>query len=274
MSDTPQSADREYHGNCHCGAFKFKLTVPEIKGGLSCNCSICSKNGYVWTYARQDQFTVVKGDENTTLQSYLFGKREVAHKFCPTCGTSVMEVHVAPGSDRPMGVNIRALEGVELDSLKVDLADDGIAMQPPYQMPEPVLTGSVPEGITAYHGSCHCGALAFTLLSAEKITEATFCNCSICHRDGVLWTYHESDTVSWRGMDSAAVEYTFGHRKVFHGFCKTCGVSVFEKVRETNTPNDTRTSLNVRTINSELDLGALEMKMWDGKAILPAYQVD
>ncbi|KAF7335290.1 GFA domain-containing protein [Mycena sanguinolenta] len=270
MSEKPQASDREYYGNCHCGAFRFKLRVPEIKVGFTCNCSICSKNGYVWTYLQHDQFTVVKGDADTTLNTYLFGKRENAHKFCPTCGTSVMEVQ----SVHSMGVNIRALENVDFDSLKVEHQVDGIPMEPPYQVPEPVLTGSVPGGITAHHGSCHCGSLAYTLLSTEKITEATLCNCSICHRDGALWIYHESDMVSWRGMDSAAVEYTFGKRQVSHGFCKICGVSVFEKFRGTNTRNDTRTALNARTMNSELDLGTLEMEMWDGKATLPAYQVD
>ncbi|KAF8182133.1 Mss4-like protein, partial [Mycena galopus ATCC 62051] len=80
----------EYHGNCHCGTFKFKLTVPELREGLSCNCSICFKNGYIWTFPKRDQFTVVKGNENTTLKSYQFGKQTMTHKFCPTCGTSVM----------------------------------------------------------------------------------------------------------------------------------------------------------------------------------------
>jgi hypothetical protein len=28
----------------------------------------------------RDQFTVVEGDENTTLKTYLFGKKMIAHK--------------------------------------------------------------------------------------------------------------------------------------------------------------------------------------------------
>ena len=32
-----------YQGNCHCGAFKFSVRLPELKQVFGCNCSICSK---------------------------------------------------------------------------------------------------------------------------------------------------------------------------------------------------------------------------------------
>ncbi|MGQ0800632.1 MAG: GFA family protein [Pseudomarimonas sp.] len=37
------------------------------------------------------------------------------------------------------------------------------------------------------HGSCHCGAVHLTLPTAP--TEATSCNCSLCHRAGGIWAY-------------------------------------------------------------------------------------
>ncbi|KAJ6515277.1 glutathione-dependent formaldehyde-activating enzyme [Mycena sanguinolenta] len=275
-SKTPQ--DREYHGSCHCGAFQFTLAVPPIEEALMCNCSICSKNGYLWTFPRRSQFAVVKGDEETTLKSYLFGKRGMAHKFCPTCGTSVMEVRMPGCSDEgapEIGINIRALQDFDLDALKIEPFEEGINMEPAYQVPAPVPTGPVPEGSTVYHGSCHCGAVAYTVLGAEEITEVTSCNCSICSRDAVLWTYPESSSVSWRGLDTAAVEYTFKRRQAFHGFCKHCGVSVFEKFRNTDTPQDNKMGLNVRTINPRrglgdcqwvgVDVGKLKMRFFDGK---------
>lgn len=30
-----------YHGNCHCGAFKFSAKIPELKSARTCNCSLC-----------------------------------------------------------------------------------------------------------------------------------------------------------------------------------------------------------------------------------------
>lgn len=32
-----------YHGNCHCGAFKFAVRLPEVDDVYACNCSICLK---------------------------------------------------------------------------------------------------------------------------------------------------------------------------------------------------------------------------------------
>lgn len=32
-----------YHGNCHCGSFKYSVKIPELKRATTCNCSICSR---------------------------------------------------------------------------------------------------------------------------------------------------------------------------------------------------------------------------------------
>ena len=39
-----------YHGNCHCGAFKFSVQLPELKEAHACNCSICSKVSLITFY--------------------------------------------------------------------------------------------------------------------------------------------------------------------------------------------------------------------------------
>ncbi|KAF7342110.1 GFA domain-containing protein [Mycena venus] len=165
----------EYRGNCHCGAFKFKLKIPELNQAHSCNCSICFKNGYLWTFPARAQFTVVEGDEDTTLKSYLFGKQMMAHKFCPTCGTSVMEVrmpHSTQVGAPSLGINLRTLVDVDVDSLLVHFFDGAAVLKPPYEGPEPVAAGVMAEGTTAYHGNCHCGAVAYTLVSPHKISKS------------------------------------------------------------------------------------------------------
>lgn len=77
---------------------------------------------------------------------------------------------------------IRTLEGVDVDSLKVNAFEGCMAEGAPHKVPEPVATGPVSEGSTAYHGNCHCGAVAYTLLAPQKISKVTWCNCSICSR--------------------------------------------------------------------------------------------
>ncbi|KAJ7228148.1 hypothetical protein GGX14DRAFT_611474 [Mycena pura] len=133
----------EYRGNCHCGAFQFTFKASELKPS-TCDCSICYKNGYLGAKPADDSFTIVKGDENTTL--------------------------------------VRTVRDIDFASLLVGATHKGSTVGSPYQPPEPVQAGPVPEGSTQYNGSCHCGTVAYTLLSPGKITSAMECNCSICWR--------------------------------------------------------------------------------------------
>ncbi|KAJ7770994.1 glutathione-dependent formaldehyde-activating enzyme [Mycena maculata] len=252
----------DYRGNCHCGAFKFTLKAPALKEVHACNCSFCSKNGCLWTFpVTSENFVVVRGDEDSTLKTYQFGKRTMAHKFCPTCGTTVMaRVH------SNVGINTRALVDVDATTLGV-VTIDGASREPLYQIPEPLAAGPVAEGTTIYTGSCHCGAVGYNVQLPKPLASARACNCSICHRDAAVWIYPRTTTVSFKGRDSI-VEYTFGKRETYHGFCGTCGVAIYERYLG---DASVKTALNVRTMN-ELDLASMEIKMLDGKAFLPAYE--
>ena len=77
----------------------------------------------------------------------------------------------------------------------------------------------------AYEGSCHCGAVSFTV-DADLPTEAIDCNCSHCRRKSFLWSFHTVDQVSITG-DDATETYTFNTRKLQHRFCATCGTQAF-----------------------------------------------
>ncbi|KAJ7301614.1 Mss4-like protein [Mycena albidolilacea] len=252
----------EYRGNCHCGAFKYTFKSAELKQAYACNCSICSKNGYVWGFPAKENFTVVKGDVDSTLKSYTFGKHTMAHKFCPTCGTSVM----ARTPDGKYGINLRALQDLDIESLPV-LTSDGAATEPRYEVPEPVAVQHPGDESNVYQGSCHCGAVGYAVLSPEKITTVKCCNCSICSRDAALWIYPPTTTVTFKGLDSL-VEYTFGSRTTYHGFCATCGVAI----RERFLPPRSDTALNIRTMYG-LDLAGLEITKEDNKSAPPAYEV-
>jgi hypothetical protein len=104
MSDTTASADlKTYRGNCHCGAFKFSVKLPELTSVMECNCSICSKKGYKWVFPTEDAFIVEKDDGK--LKDYRFGKKNMSHMFCSICGTGVMGK--MPGAPKgQMGLNV------------------------------------------------------------------------------------------------------------------------------------------------------------------------
>ncbi|KAJ7130926.1 Mss4-like protein [Mycena filopes] len=265
MSETPNLV--EYRGNCHCGAFKFTFKAPELKQGHACTCSFCSKNGYLWAFPGTS-YNVVKGDEETTLKTYQFGKRTMAHKFCPNCGTSVLARVLSTDGSSQVGINIRALQDVDFDAIEVLTNTKGASIEPLYQVPKPVAAGTVPDGSTVYNGSCHCGAVRYALANPTELVAARGCNCSICWRDGALWIYPLSTSVTFAGREDAS-EYTFGVKNTYHGFCKTCGISLFERF-----VNEDRelTALNVRTING-LDLAALKLTMLDNKLLPPLYEV-
>jgi hypothetical protein len=69
---------KNYKGNCHCGAIRFALNVPEIKIVTACNCSICSKKGYLWISPEAGQFEITQGDN--VLTSYVFGAKTTDHQ--------------------------------------------------------------------------------------------------------------------------------------------------------------------------------------------------
>lgn len=54
---------------------------------LSCNCSICSKNGYLLIYVFRADMKDISGWES--LQGYRFASKTREHKFCKVCGTSI-----------------------------------------------------------------------------------------------------------------------------------------------------------------------------------------
>ena len=88
------SASKTYSGGCHCGANRFTTILsPPLDDPQStvssCNCSVCSKNGYYFVYTRNADTKWEKGGLND-MTGYTFNQEKIKHHFCPTCGTSVV----------------------------------------------------------------------------------------------------------------------------------------------------------------------------------------
>lgn len=84
-----------YHGICHCALVRYTVTLdqplaPEGSGKINhCNCSICTKNGYLLVYPKREDVIFQDGCDSK-MKSYFFGKKEKAHRFCGECGSSVL----------------------------------------------------------------------------------------------------------------------------------------------------------------------------------------
>jgi hypothetical protein len=51
--------------------------------------------------------------------TYTFNKHAVKHRFCPTCGIHPYGEATDPKGNRMAAVNIRCLEGIDLDAVPV-----------------------------------------------------------------------------------------------------------------------------------------------------------
>ncbi len=75
--------------------------------------------------------------------------------------------------------------------------------------------------MSAVEGSCHCGAVRFTLETApETVTD---CTCSICRRYGVLWAYYRPGQVRFEPSVLPTDTYIWGDRGLYFHRCRTCG---------------------------------------------------
>jgi hypothetical protein len=99
---------KTYYGNCHCGAFKFNVQIPELTSFVECNCSICMKKGYRLIFPGKG-FTIEQGDE--LLVSYTYGNCALAHKVNPSSVDSGIEPQLTENSF----VQLVALESMQSD---------------------------------------------------------------------------------------------------------------------------------------------------------------
>jgi len=94
----------------------------ELKGAMSCNCSICQRKGALMWFVPRDHMKLLTPDEN--LATYLFNKHVIHHRFCRHCGIHTFGEGTDPKSGQRMAaVNVRCLEGVDLAAVPVQHFD-------------------------------------------------------------------------------------------------------------------------------------------------------
>ena len=96
-------------GKCHCGAVRFEVKT-SIKNLRRCNCSICSRKGFVMGTALLEELTISKGKEYLT--SYKWNTKVAEHYFCKICGINTH--HKRRSDPNQFGYNIGCIEGFEM----------------------------------------------------------------------------------------------------------------------------------------------------------------
>lgn len=110
----------KYQGSCHCGKIAFDVEG-EIEGAISCNCSICQRKGSLLWFVPRDKMTLRTPEENAA--TYTFNKHVIQHRFCPTCGMHPYGEGADPSGHKVAAINIRCLEGIDLDAVPVQHFD-------------------------------------------------------------------------------------------------------------------------------------------------------
>ena len=107
-----------FTGRCHCGAVRFEVDT-ELARVSACNCSICTRKGYLHAIVPREQFRLVAGAD--ALATYRFGTMTAQHRFCRHCG--VAGFYVPRSHPDRIDVNVRCLDAVDVTALAVAAFD-------------------------------------------------------------------------------------------------------------------------------------------------------
>lgn len=107
---------KTYQGSCHCGEVRYEVQA-DLGSVISCNCSMCSRAGYLLAFVPEKQFKLLAGKD--ALRDYQFNKKVIHHLFCGTCGVRSFGHGIGPDGAETYAVNVRTLEGVDVDALNV-----------------------------------------------------------------------------------------------------------------------------------------------------------
>lgn len=106
----------KHEGSCHCGRVAFEVDGT-LDGVMSCNCSICQRKGALMWFVPRDDFKLLTPEED--VSTYTFNNHVIKHRFCPVCGVHPFGEGTDPEGNRMAAINIRCLEGIELDQVPV-----------------------------------------------------------------------------------------------------------------------------------------------------------
>ncbi|MDH3507415.1 MAG: GFA family protein [Gammaproteobacteria bacterium] len=112
---------RTHTGGCHCGRVRFEVDAEPVLRVTSCNCSICTRTGFLHLIVPADRFRLLGGDE--FLKSYRFNTGTANHLFCSICG--IKAFYVPRSHPDGVSVNARCIENDTVEFVIVEQEFDG-----------------------------------------------------------------------------------------------------------------------------------------------------
>ena len=103
----------KHSGGCHCGRVRFEVEASEDIEVSECNCSICSKSGYLHLVVSKAAFRLLSGTDELTR--YRFNTGVAQHLFCRVCG--IKPFHVPRSNPEGFSVNARCIDSGTVRSM-------------------------------------------------------------------------------------------------------------------------------------------------------------
>ncbi len=91
------------------------MTAPARIEVTECNCSICSKTGYLHLVVPKSRFKLLAGEEH--LKTYQFNTGTAKHLFCSACG--IKSFYVPRSHPDGFSVNARCLDEGTVEEMTV-----------------------------------------------------------------------------------------------------------------------------------------------------------
>jgi len=104
-----------HRGGCHCGRVRFEVLAPAKLKVSECNCSICSRSGYLHLVVPANRFKLLAGGE--VLTTYTFNTHTARHLFCSVCG--IKSFYVPRSHPDGFSVNARCLDSGTVEDITV-----------------------------------------------------------------------------------------------------------------------------------------------------------
>lgn len=105
----------KHSGGCHCGRVRFEITAPADILVSQCNCSICSKSGYLGLPVARSRFKLLQGED--CLSTYTFNTGVARHLFCRYCG--IKSFYVPRSHPHGFNVNARCIDAGSIRSMTI-----------------------------------------------------------------------------------------------------------------------------------------------------------
>jgi len=107
----------KYAGSCHCGKVVYEVDMQgEPPEAVQCNCSICSRRGYLLWFLPREQLSLKTPEAE--LSHYTFNKHRIKHYFCPQCGCAPFGMSAGKDGKLMAAINVRCLPEVDVAALK------------------------------------------------------------------------------------------------------------------------------------------------------------